>query len=360
MRRCNQSGFSLTSLKVLLVVKVLVDLPDPGTRVLIGGLYREWSDLALETTAMVKVREQLQAASTEVDNVVLAGDVNLDTASRCDVRYRRRCLMLAHNSTVADANMRYLETGITYRSHGRHMREDGKAREHESILDHICVSKDLVATVNVLTDTTTDHFPLLASVLVDKVALSTKSIKRKNFKQLNPPALLRALEAWHWSNVYPLRDSDAVLAFINEGIVHAMDVAAPLKRITVKDGTFPLYLRPDTLALMAQRDSLGRGQRYKAVRNRVTALVRRDKELSNLAKLSESKNLPTVLWEIVNAVIGKPLQPLPAAVKKADGNDTKGNLEAANVVNSYYVEKVRKIRAGRGVENSTRERAPPQ
>jgi hypothetical protein len=57
MRRCNQSGFSLTSLKVLLVVKVLVDLPDPGTRVLIGGLYREWSDLALETTAMVKVRE---------------------------------------------------------------------------------------------------------------------------------------------------------------------------------------------------------------------------------------------------------------------------------------------------------------
>jgi hypothetical protein len=48
-----------------------------------------------------------------VDSVVLAGDVNLNTARRFDVRYSRRCLMLAHDSAVADANMRYLETGIT-------------------------------------------------------------------------------------------------------------------------------------------------------------------------------------------------------------------------------------------------------
>jgi hypothetical protein len=84
-----------------------------------------------------------------------------------------------------------------------------------------------------------------------------------------------------------------------------MDMAAPLKRITVKEGTLPLYLRPDTLALMAQRDSLGRGLRYKVVKNRVTALVRPDKELSNLAKLAESKNSPTVLWEIANAAVGR-------------------------------------------------------
>jgi hypothetical protein len=53
----------------------------PGTWVLINGLYREWSDLVLETSALSKVREQLQAASAVVDNVVLAGDVNLDTDS---------------------------------------------------------------------------------------------------------------------------------------------------------------------------------------------------------------------------------------------------------------------------------------
>jgi hypothetical protein len=62
--------------------------------------------------------------------------------------------------------------------------------------------------------------------------------------------------------------------------------------------------------------------------------------MSNLAKLSESVNSPTVL-----------------SVKKADGTDTKGNLKAVNVVNWYYVEKVQKIRAGRGVQNSIRESA---
>jgi hypothetical protein len=114
----------------------------PGTRVLVCGLYKEWSDLARETTALSKVREQLQAASAEVDNVVLAGNINLDTSRRCNVRYRRRCLMLAHDSAVADSNMKYMETGILYRSHSQHMREDGEAREHESVLDHICVTKD--------------------------------------------------------------------------------------------------------------------------------------------------------------------------------------------------------------------------
>jgi hypothetical protein len=63
-----------------------------------------------------------------------------------------------------------------------------------------------------------------------------------------------------------------------------------------KEGLLLLYLRTDTLALMAKRDSLGRSPRYKAVRNKVTAMVRRDKKMSNLSKLSESGNSPTVLW----------------------------------------------------------------
>jgi hypothetical protein len=190
----------------------------PGTRVMVCSLYREWSDLSRETVALSKVREQLQGTATEVDNVVLAGNINLDTARRCNVRYGRRCLMLAHDSAVADSNMRYLETGITYRSHGQHVREDGEARGHESVLNHICVTKDLVGTVSVLSDATTDHFPVIASVSVDKVAPTTKSIERRNFKVLDRLALLRALESWPWSDVYQIRDPDKVQEFISRGM----------------------------------------------------------------------------------------------------------------------------------------------
>jgi hypothetical protein len=129
-----------------------------------------------------------------------------------------------------------------------------------------------------------------------------------------------------------------------------LDQAAPVKSIT-------LYLPPDTLALMAKRDSLNRGPRYRAARNRVTALVRRDKEASNLTKLTESGNSPAVLWEIANAAVSKPCQPLPTSVTRADGTHTEGNLEAANAVNSYYEQKVLKIRSGRGVQNTSQKAA---
>jgi hypothetical protein len=237
------------------------------------------------------------------------------------------------------------------------VREDGEARGHESVLDHICMTKDLEATVSVLSDAATEHSPVVASVLVNRVAPTTKSIKRRNFKALERPALLLALDSWPWSDVYKIRDPDKVLDFVSRGIVHGLDQAAPMKLITIKEGSLPLYLRPDTLALMAKRDSLGCGPRYKAARNKVNAMVRWDKEMSNLAKLAESGNSPTVLWEIANAAVGKLRQPLPDLVKKADGTDTDGNVEAADVINSFYVEKVQKIQAGRGVQNSTRESA---
>jgi hypothetical protein len=178
-------------------------------------------------------------------------------------------------------------------------------------------------------------------------------MKRRNFKALERPALLRALDTWPWSDVYGIRDPDKVLDFITRGIVDGLDQATPVKSITVREGSLPVYLRPDTLALMAKRDSLGRSPRYRAARNRVTALVRRDKEASNLAKLAESGNSPAVLWEIANAAFGKPRQPLPTSVTRANGTQTEGNLETANTINDYYVQKVLRIRAGRGVQNTS-------
>jgi hypothetical protein len=236
--------------------------------------------------------------------------------------------------------MRYLTTGVTYRSHRLHEREDGEARVHESVLDHVCVTRDLEATVAVVTNSTTDHYPVIASIKVNKVAPTLKTMEWRNFKVMERPALLRALNTWPWSDVYGIRDPDKVLDFVSRGIVKGLDRAAPVKSITVREESLPLYLRPDTLALMAKRDSLGRGPRYRAARNRVTTMVRRDKEASNLAKLAELGNSPAVLWEIVNTAVGKPRQHLPTSVTRADGTQTEGNLEAANTINAYYMQKV--------------------
>jgi hypothetical protein len=82
------------------MIWVQVDL---GNSFLVGGLYREWSDLPWEYMDHTKIKDQLQAAASEVDNIVFAGDLNHDTARRCDMRYGRRCLMLAQNNAIAEA-----------------------------------------------------------------------------------------------------------------------------------------------------------------------------------------------------------------------------------------------------------------
>jgi hypothetical protein len=85
--------------------------------------------------------------------------------------------MLVHDNAVDESNKRYLETGVTYRSHGQHVREDGEARGHKSVVDHICVTYNLEATVSMLSDATTDHSPVIAFVSVNRVAPTTKSIE---------------------------------------------------------------------------------------------------------------------------------------------------------------------------------------
>jgi hypothetical protein len=120
---------------------------------------------------------------------------------------------------VANSTIGYLETGVAYRSQGQHLREDGEARGHNLVLDHICVTKDLEATVSVLSDATTVNFPVVASVSVDKGDPTTKSIVRRNFKALERPARLQVCESWPWSDVYQIRDPDKVMDFINKGIV---------------------------------------------------------------------------------------------------------------------------------------------
>jgi endonuclease/exonuclease/phosphatase family metal-dependent hydrolase len=325
---------------------------DLGNRFLVGGLYREWSNLPQEYAALNRVKDQIEAAAAEVDNIVFAGDINLDTARRRDKIYDRRCLQLAHDNAIAEANIRYLTTGVTYRSHGLHEREDGEARVHESVLDHVCLTRDLEATVAVLTDSTTDHYPVIASVKVNKVAPTLKTMERRNFKAMERPALLHALGAWPWTDVYGIRDPDKVLDFVTRGIVNGLDRAAPVKSITVREGSLPLLASRH--ACPDGKEGLPRPRpRYRAARNRVTAMVRRDKEASNLAKLTESGNSPAVLWEIANAAVGKPRQPLPTSVTRADGTQTEGNLEAANTINAYYVQKVLRIWTGRGVQNTS-------
>jgi hypothetical protein len=104
-----------------------------------------------------------------------------------------------------------------------------------------------------------------------------------------------------------------------------------------------LYLQDDTLAFMKVRDAAKAGEFYRKTKNRVSALVKRDKLLSNLKMLRASGNAPRALWEVANNALGRSRPSLPDVVK-VNGIETSGPAEAAEAVNNFYVKKVDKIR----------------
>jgi hypothetical protein len=143
------------------------------------------------------------------------------------------------------------------------------------------------------------------------------SLKRQNFKAITRGELEGALNLIDWSKVYAIRDVDDILDYVTAGIVSALDIIAPEKEIRVKKGQ-NLYLTRETLEAMRKRDS-ATGKKYLNLRNKVSRLVRRDKQDSNLFSLKKACNDPKVLWQLADQALGKdrPSCPRPSPVQTA-------------------------------------------
>jgi hypothetical protein len=192
----------------------------------------------------------------------------------------------------------------------------------------------------VLQDATTDHRPVVTTVRAGgRCPGTTKlvSFKRQNFKAITREELEGTLKLTDWSEVYAMKDVDNILNFITAGIVSALNIIAPEKEIRVKKGQ-NLYLTRETLEAMRMRDS-ATGRRYRDLWNEVSRLVRRDKQDSNLFSLKKASNDPKFLWQLADQALEKDHPSLPASITGANGPTTTP-MEAADVMNKYFIEKV--------------------
>jgi hypothetical protein len=172
-----------------------------------------------------------------------------------------------------------------------------------SRLDHV-YTKGLIYESVVLLDSTTDHRLVVTTVRAGSHVPGAEklvSLKRQNFKAVTRPELEGALNLTDWTKVYDIKDVDAVLEYITAGIISPLNIVAPEKAIRVKKGP-NLYLTRETLETMKKRNA-ATGKRYRSFSNKVTRLVRRDKQDSNLLSLKKVKNDPKVLWGLADQAL---------------------------------------------------------
>ncbi|QQP40107.1 Uncharacterized protein FKW44_014045, partial [Caligus rogercresseyi] len=121
---------------------------------------------------------------------------------------------------MKDASLDYATTEATWKSYGKF---NGEHRI--SCLDHVYFA-GLDCNVEVLKDTTTDHRPVLAKILVPSGKTGTRSIERRNFKAIQLQELEDALQKWPWTTIYSIEDVDTVHQFLIDGITEALNEIA--------------------------------------------------------------------------------------------------------------------------------------
>ena len=293
--------------------------------------------LIFENGQMDSLAELITDLSDKFKYLLVVGDLNLDMARADNLDYYRHSLLSRWKSLCEEHSLIWMPTGPTFKSDGSF---DGTHKM--ATLDHVYSRSSDVGVAKVLPDAGSDHSPVVATVHVGAARAKKKDKKRRterNWKSLDKKALEVFLLSWDWQPVLDSKNVDTISHLINEAIMAALDMVAPLKEFVTPNNS--LRLKPDTRAMMRARDAAKRAgnKQYKVLRNKALSLVRRDFVQSNLSRIVRGGQ--SSAWSIVAEVNGKEKDhclPLP------DGCNT--NFSAANVCNDFFVRKIERLRQG--------------
>ena len=326
-------------------IAVWVELALPGRpHLLVGAVYRTWSTPSTERADLMDLLDGIRLATEKCKSVLLLGDFNLDVTRSNDPTYNRRVLLRELQGAMTSVGLVHHPTGATWTSYGLF---NGNRRS--SCLDLVFTSSSVRANVSVLTDATTDHRPVLVTIpLSSRTQPGLKLLSRRNLKAIRREALCAALDGQDWDTLHAEWNPDAAYSLLVNAITAALDEVAPVRTFRVHPDRPPLYLSSETLAMMDKRDAAAAAGLpiYKQLRNRVTALTRRDRLQSNLTRLTEAGSDPRIMWSLAKEALGcGSSPPLPSKINFGSKSTTT-DAEAAEAMGAFFIEKVDRLREG--------------
>ncbi len=318
-------------------VWIKISTPKP---LVIAGVYRQWSTVAEEEETLAKFHNRCSMYSSKYRRVILLGDFNLDPL-RSDTGYSRLAMTNAHTRAMDAAGLPFLGPHKpTYKSYGVY----GDSHRY-STLDHVYAS-GVVPSVDVLQYAATDHFPVTATVSIECLSTPTRIVLKRCLRNITETSMCHALDAKALSGVFAMEDVDEILHTITAAINQALDLIAPEKPTPVRPDKPPLFLAMDTKKIMKERDkaaTTGPPDLFRALRNRATKLVRRDKLNSSRKCLDAAQGDPAKVWRLANKCLGSGPNSLPDTLHGESGPIT-GDSELAKTMNNFFIDKIKKIR----------------
>ncbi len=300
----------------------------PG--ILLGGIYRQWA-VSDEASELAAFHARCASIASNASKVFIVGDFNLDMARLGDPSYCRSSLLATNCEAMDSLGLTYIgPSSPTYFSYGKY-----KGATRCSTLDYGYIAGTYPSSVNVLPYSATDHRPVIFKIPQRGASgVNTKYTTIRDIKKVNVNTLCAAIDARLPPGLYSLCDVDAIHGSIITAITSALDAVAPVRKVRVRVGG-TLYLEADTRAIMRARDiaSVSNHNLYRTLRNMAKKLVRRDKLTSVRKTLARSGYDVKKVWRIAKESVGLGTsQPIPPSL-------------TASTLNTFYVEKVKKIRS---------------
>ncbi len=193
----------------------------------------------------------------------------------------------------------------------------------------------LAPSVDVLDYAATDHRPVLATFTTETNRSTPNKNYVRNLRRVSADALCRSIDSHIPNNFYLMTDLDAAHMSLVTAITAGLDELAPLRMAKPKRVKgFNLSLAGDTLEAIRQRDTTSPNHPlFRSLRNRAKKLVRRDAAIGAMRAVESSSNNPKKLLDFARQHMGYVRQSLPTSL-------------SAGGINSYFVEKIEKIRQG--------------
>ena len=330
------------------------------SKTMVGGFYRQWSSGGKITTPQ-QVSEiedfcrQINTANGCSRKIIVLGDANLCAEKWLEIDYRRKSVAQPLIQCLELNGLRIQNVGPTYQAD--HMQENGRIAE--SSLDHVYSSLPLdnCIKINKLTNSSSDHLPVLLSYSLDLTKLSySHSVTKRSYKNFTEEKWNEALSKRDWIDVEEAENVTDMVDIFNANIQAALNEIAPVKTFKIRSN-HRFGLSESTRELMVKRDKtrkeIGRAtpgekailiKQYRTLRNRVTNQIRRENIEFNNKRILEA-NTERELWRVANEVLS-PKSESEWIVLNKEGQPTKEEPVIAELFNEFFITKVEDLKKG--------------
>ena len=331
-------------------------------KILVANFYREWQYLhqgndnasltiPAQLARWVSFLDQWEVAIMEDKEVHCMGDANIDFLKWRDTRQpgeqdtgRLRPLVIQLFDRIIPHGFAQLITGPTRVQRG----------QAPSGLDHYYTNKPhKVSSVHAYFHGSSDH-KLLFAIRHSKAKFSNpRIIFKRCYKNFDPLLFLAEVKNISWWEIYSCENVEFAAQLFTNKINCILNRMAPMKNFQVRTKYAP-WMSDNTkekikIRNAAQEKASGTGssedwKEYKAIRNSVNSILRKEKEIWQKEKLEKCSDDSGSTWKNLKNWLGWRSGGPPTKLVE-NGEMFSKPAKLSNIMNNFFVNKVRNLRS---------------